>query len=179
VSVQGNSGSGKTTTGRKLAAALGVPFVELDAIHHQPGWTELPTEEFRARVAEVCAGEGWVVDGNYSKVRDLVWNRADTVVWLDLPERTAFRRVLWRTLRRGVTRAELWNGNREHLSWMLKTKPEESIVLWSLTHHGTVRRRMTAAVADPANAHLSFVRLRSPAEVRGFLAGVAAGAGRT
>jgi len=76
-------------------------------------------------------------------------------------------------------RTELWNGNREQLSSMLKTNPEESIVLWSLLHRGGVRRRMTAAVADPANAHLTFVRLRSPAEVRSFVAEVAAGTGRT
>ena len=36
-----------------------------------------------------------------------------------------------------------------------------------------------AAAADPANADLTFVRLRSPAEVRGFLTRAAVGADRT
>src|SRR5437763_13527293 len=97
VSVVGNSGVGKTTLSRALAARLGAAHVELDAIFHQPGWTPLATPEFRCRVGQVVAGERWVVDGNYSRVRDLVWARADTVVWLDLPRRTVMRRLLGRT----------------------------------------------------------------------------------
>ena len=86
VSVVGISGARKTTLARRLAAALEVPHVELDAIFHQPGWTELPVEEFRERVRLELAAEGWVVDGNYTAVRDLVWAAADTVVWLDRPD---------------------------------------------------------------------------------------------
>lgn len=81
----GNSGSGKSTLGAALAARLGVPYVELDSIFHQPGWAELPRHEFRARVGALVGGDTWVIDGNYTAVRDLVWARADTVVWIDLP----------------------------------------------------------------------------------------------
>ncbi|HEX2361691.1 MAG TPA: hypothetical protein VHI11_06435, partial [Jiangellaceae bacterium] len=88
VSVVGNAGSGKTKLARELAARLRVPHVELDAIFHQPNWTRLPTDEFRQRVADAVAGDGWVVDGNYSSVRDLVWQRADAVVWLDFSRAT-------------------------------------------------------------------------------------------
>ena len=116
VSVVGNSGSGKSTLGRALAARLGVPFVELDAIHHLPGWQPIDVPEFRKTVGAIVDGDGWVIDGNYSAVRDLVWARADTVIWFDLPRRTVIRQVLWRTIRRGVTREELWNGNRERLT---------------------------------------------------------------
>jgi hypothetical protein len=71
--------------GRQLAGSLGVPFVELDAIFHLPGWGELPRDDFRQRVSEALTADRWVVDGNYSAVQDLVWQRADTVVWLDPP----------------------------------------------------------------------------------------------
>jgi cytidylate kinase len=47
VSVIGNSGAGKSTVARHLAAVLGVPHLELDAVFHQPGWRPLPDEEFR------------------------------------------------------------------------------------------------------------------------------------
>ena len=173
VSVVGNSGSGKTTLGRNLAAELGVPFVELDAVFHQPGWTELPTDEFRAAVGEVVAGDGWVIDSNYSRVRDLVWDRADTVVWLDPPRWRNMRQLIGRTLRRGVTRQELWNGNRESLRNVVHRDPEQSIVVWAYTNHARNRDRYAALSADPAHARLRFVRLRSPAEVRSFLAGAA------
>ena len=113
VSVVGTSGAGKSTLGAALAARLGVDFLELDSVFHQPGWVPLPREEFRERVAVAVAGERWVIDGNYSMVRDLVWARADTVVWLDLPKRTVMRQVIWRSFRRAAARVELWNGNRE------------------------------------------------------------------
>jgi adenylate kinase family enzyme len=169
VSVVGNSGSGKSTLGRKLGAALDAPHVELDGIFHQPGWTELPTEEFRERVSAIVAGDRWVVDGNYSHVRDLVWDRADTVVWLTLPRWLVFGRLLRRTVMRGIRRTELWNGNREQLRNLLSRDPMQSIVLYSLRNHKGSIERYERRLADPARAHLDVVRLRSPAEVRRFL----------
>ena len=169
VSVVGNSGSGKSTLAVALAARLGTPCVELDAIFHQPGWTELPVEEFRARVADAAAGDAWVIDGNYSAVRDLVWARADTVVWLDLPRPAVMRRVLSRTVRRAARRQELWNGNREPWSNFFSLDPQRSIVVWAWTQHRKYRTRYEAAMANPAWAHLRFVRLRSAADVGRFL----------
>src|SRR5215471_17193904 len=109
----GIMGAGKSTFARRVADVLDVPCVELDGLFHQPNWTELPRDDFRARVADVVGGDGWVVDGNYGAVRDLVWKRADTVVFLDPSRPKALRRVLIRTVRRCATRQELWNGNRE------------------------------------------------------------------
>jgi hypothetical protein len=115
-----------------------------------------------------------VVDGNYSAVQDLVWDRADTVLWPDLPRWRVVSRVVRRTVGRGVRRTELWNGNREQLQTLLNRDPRQSIVLWSFTNDRRYRERYSAAMADPANAHLRFVRLRTPAEVRSFLACAAA-----
>ena len=171
VSVVGNSGSGKSTLGAALASRLGVAYVELDSIVHQPGWVELPRDEFRARVEAVAAGDAWVIDGNYTAVRDLVWARADTVVWIDLPRPLVMRRIIARTLRRAVLRQELWNGNREPASNWLTLDPERSIIMWSWTQHAKYRVRYAEAMADPALTHLTFIRLRSPAEVRAFLSG--------
>jgi adenylate kinase family enzyme len=170
ISIVGSAGAGKSTTGRELAHILGVPFVELDSIYHQPDWVPLPVEEFRHRVAEVAAGDGWVVDGNYSAVRPLVWARADTVVWLDLPRRTVMRQVVWRTLRRATFRIELWNGNRERWANLFTWVPEDSVVSWAWHRHGVYHERYAAAAADPAYAHLRFIRLRNRREVRRFLA---------
>jgi hypothetical protein len=76
-------------------------------VHHQADWRPLPADEFRAVVAAATAGERWVIDGNYSTVQDLVWARADTVVWLDLARRTVMRRVIWRSVRRPESTTEM------------------------------------------------------------------------
>jgi adenylate kinase family enzyme len=176
VSVGGTSGSGKSTLARELASILKVPHLELDGIFHQPGWASLPTEEFRAQVADFTTRDGWVTDGNYSVVRDLIWERADTVAWLDLPRHLVMRRLIWRTLRRMVTRQELWNGNRESVRNLVSLDPEKSIIVWAWTTHAANRAAYLAASQDPGNAHLTFIRLTSPRAVKRFLASQGAGA---
>ena len=169
VAVVGTSGSGKTTLARALAARFDLPYVELDAVHHLPGWQERPAEEFRAIVEERLRGGRWVVDGNYtSRLGHRVIDDAELVVWLDLPRRTVTQRVVRRTLRRVVTREELWNGNREPWTNLYSRDPRRNIILWSWTTHTTNRGRY-AAVADER-----WVRLRSPAEEKRWLSLVGA-----
>ena len=128
-------------------------------INHQPDWTPLPVDEFRRQVSAIDRGESWVIDGNYSAVRDIVWARADTVVWLDLPRWLVMKRVTTRTLGRVVRRRELWNGNRERWRNIFTLDKDESVILWSWTQHGKYHDRYEAARRDPANAHLRFVQL--------------------
>jgi adenylate kinase family enzyme len=158
--VVGTSGSGKTALARRLAARLGYSHVELDALHWQPNWTEAPPDKFRDRVRHAVEIDAWVVDGNYSIVRDIVWSRADTIVWLDYPLPVILWRLLRRTVRRMVTRQELWSGNREDLRTALFSR--DSIFLWTLRTHWKNRRTYGAVSQDPAIAHLTVVRLRSP-----------------
>ena len=170
VAVVGTSGSGKTTLARALAGRLGVPHVELDAFHWASGWTEVDEQTFRDRVATALETTGWVTDGNYSAVRDLYLARADTVVWLDLPLRTCLWRVIRRTHRRSTTGEELWGtDNRE--TWR-RHVGRESLIWWVLESHRRRRREYEARFADPANAHLRVIRLRSSSEVRAWLASV-------
>jgi adenylate kinase family enzyme len=167
VAVIGASCTGKTTTSRDLARRLGVPHIELDALHHDPDWQEAPADVLQARVgaALAAAPEGWVVDGNYhGKLGTSVVERADTVVFLDLPHHVALRRVLWRTLSRAVTRKELWNGNRETFR---NTFSRDSIVWWVVRHHRSHRPKWDSRLAPLE--HLEVVRLRSPREVRAWL----------
>ena len=169
ISVVGNSGSGKTTVARSLAGVLGIPQLELDSVFHQPGWQPLERAEFRRRVSAFTTAPGWVIDGNYGAVRDIVWSQADTVIWIDLPRRRVMRQVTARTLCRMATRAELWNGNREPWRNLVRLKPAESIIMWAWTHHHAYRERYLSALADPANEHLTFIRLRTPAEIAALL----------
>ncbi|HEX3841489.1 MAG TPA: hypothetical protein VHU85_11900 [Acidimicrobiales bacterium] len=172
VSVVGNSGSGKSWLAARLAARLGVPYIELDAVFHLPNWTELPADEFRRQVADLTATGGWVVDGNYLNGRDVVWGRADTVVWVDPPRALVTFRVVSRSLGRVLRRRELWNGNREHWRNLLSTDPAKSIIAWSWTQHQAYRDRYSATMTDPAWANLTFIRLRSASDREKLLSSV-------
>jgi adenylate kinase family enzyme len=157
------SGCGKSTVGRALAESLGVPYVELDAIHHQPGWTELDADELQHRVEPIVAGQRWVIDGSYrGKLGDLVLERADTVVWLDLPRRVWLPRLLRRTARRVVLREELWNGNRESLRNVFAGR--DSLLAFALRNEGRRRQRYPRELA-----RFRVARLRTQAEVDAFV----------
>ena len=166
ISVIGTTGSGKTTVARRTAEVLGVPHVELDALHWGPDWEEAPLEVFRERVSDAVRGDGWVVDGNYGKVRDIVWGRADTVLWLDYPFLGTFLRLLWRTLRRVVVRERLWNGNREGLTAVFG---KDSILLWAATSHPRNSKEYPQLMGDPEYAHVQFLRHRTPRETEEWL----------
>ena len=169
VVVVGNSGAGKSTLARAVAQRRALVHVELDAFFHGPGW--VPRASFVEDVDRATAGGGWVVDGNYGVVRDLLWSRADTVLWLDLPRLVVEFQVLRRSFLRWTRREELWNGNREHgpVSWFLD--PEHP-VRWSWNTHASNRALYGARFADQAFAHLRRVRLRSRAEVDAFIRGL-------
>jgi adenylate kinase family enzyme len=169
VSVVGTSGSGKSTLSRELARILDCPWLELDSVYHQANWTPLETGEFLRRVTAVAGQESWVIDGGYSAIRPVVLGRADTVVWLDLPKRVVMRRIIWRSVWRAARGAELWNGNRENWRNLLSRDPEKSIIAWAWHTYGSRREHYAAEAADPANGHLRFVRLTSPAAVRRLL----------
>lgn len=166
ISVVGASGSGKTTLARDLAQRMGVAHIELDALHWEPNWQEAPLNVFRARVTAAVAAEAWTADGNYSQVRDLVWARADTVVWLDLPLGVVLWRVTRRTLRRILWRQRLWNDNCETLSGQLS---RDSIILWALRTYRRRRREYPLLLQQPQYRHLQVVHLRTPAAVRAWL----------
>jgi len=152
---------------RRLAEGLGLPHVELDALHWGPGWTLPPIEEFRQRTAEALAGEAWTVDGNYSRVRDIVWRRADTLVWLDYALPVVLWRVISRTVVRVARREELWSGNRESLRNSFLSR--DSIILWALKTYRRRRREVPILLGQPEYSHLKVVHLRSVRRARQWL----------
>ena len=143
-----------------------MPFTELDAVHHLADWTPIEPSEFVRQVAEIAAHDAWVVDGNDGNdgivVRDVpVWERADTVVWLDVSKSVALWQVTGRFLGRAITGAELWNGNRERWADVVSRDPQRSMVRWVWTTHQEVRERYERLCGDPDLDHLRVVRLRS------------------
>jgi len=166
ISVVGTIGSGKTTFARKTSQLLSVPHVELDALHWEPNWVEASNNLFRERIKQSLLGNSWVADGNYHQVRDIVWSKADTVVWLDYPFRTIIARLARRTLRRILTHETLWNGNQEHIRGLFT---KDSVFLWAVRTYRRRRRQYPDLLSRPENSHLAVVRLRSPREATRFL----------
>jgi adenylate kinase family enzyme len=167
VSVVGVTGSGKTTFAAALAAKMDATHIELDALHWEPDWTMAELEVFRSRVGHAVEADRWVADGNYSKVRDLVWGRADSIIWLDYPFPLIFARLLRRTLARVFTGEQLWNGNRERFAEQFLSR--DSLFLWAIKTYPKYRVTIPAALASAPYAHIRVVRLQTPRRTRQWL----------
>lgn len=168
--ILGRTGSGKTTLARELAAVLGVPHVELDALYFGPNFSTVPLPVLRERTRAAIAGDRWVTDGNKRAVRDLVWPRADTIIWLDYPLSVSLwrlgKRALWRTSVLKAQAAEA--GEKTGLPGKLISGAKG--VLTALRSHMGQRREYPILFARPENQHLAVVRLRSPRATRRWLA---------
>ncbi len=171
INVVGTSGSGKSTLSKRIAQIIGGDYIELDLLFWRPNWVQASDEEFFEvlRGAINSAGEhGYVIDGNYTRTLPIKWERIDMVVWLDLPFARNFLQSLWRGVRRGITRTELWpgTGNRENL-WKLFFS-RDSILLWMINTHAKNRAQYAAMMTNPQFAHIKFIRLKSHLEAEQF-----------
>lgn len=175
IRIVGASGSGKSALAERVAALTGLPRLDLDAVFWDAGWTHRDLAEAHEIVRAFLAEHpgGWVSDGNWTSRLDGMLDPgtpggADLVVWLDHPRRVVMRRVIVRTLRRGILREELWHGNRERVSSWLRWDPHQNIVRWAWTNHPVVTERLEARLA----AGEPIVRLRDQRAVDAWLAGL-------
>src|SRR5262245_48601957 len=136
VLVIGICGAGKSTFSRALARKTGLPLIHLDKEYWKPGWTGTPKPLWRARVAELVAGDRWIIDGNYGGSLDIRLPRADTVVWFDYPTLLCLRRVVWRKLANyGRVRDDMGEGCLERIDleflrfvWTFREKVRPTLV---------------------------------------------------
>lgn len=169
----GSTTSGKTTLAGEIAAMLDVPAVDLDALLWETGWREAHVDVFRDRVQHALTDNGWTTSGNYiGAAQDLIWARADAVVYLDMP----IPLLLWRVIRRSWGRrgVVLWGTNTERFWQHLKVWSRDSLIYFALTTTRRRRRQFEGWERDPRWSHIRFHRLRSPREVARFRDAVAA-----
>ena len=167
IHIIGTSCSGKTTFARSLAGQIGVPHIELDALHWLPNWKGKEKEQFAADTEIAVAAADWVFDGNYTAVRHIIWRRATHIIWLNYPFWLVFGRALRRTLRRVITREELFAGNRE--TFRQSFLSHDSILLWVLQTHARHHRNYPVILAD-ANLHSAeVIVLDSPAAAKKYI----------
>ena len=148
-----------------------MPHVECDALFWEAGWRKAERETFLARVAAATSGNEWVVDGNYGSAgaRDIVWSRADTVIWLDFSLRVTLARLTRRNLSRIRSGAEIWpgTGNRETIRNTFFSL--DSLYVWALKTYRRRRREYPALLARPEYAHLVVLHFTSPRDADRWL----------
>jgi len=173
IHVMGNTGAGKSTLGERVADALGLPFVELDALNWLPGWESLKDTrpiEFEARLREATQGDAWVVAGSYTKeCQSVFWSRLETGVFIDLPLPQLLWRVTRRSWRRWRSDELLWGTNRERFWTQLKVWDKHASLLgWAIAEQRRKRRDFAAQQSDPRWQHVNFLGLRGSREVEAF-----------
>ena len=167
--VIGNTSSGKSTLAHKLATRFGLDFIELDALHWEPGWQEAPLEVFRERVGKATKAPAWVVAGNYHVVRDLIWPKAEAVIWLDYSLHQIFWQLTRRTFKRWWTQELLWGTNRETLSKHFRIWSQNSLYKWLFKTYWR-RKRETPLLLDlPEHRHIKLFHFKHPKEVDQWL----------
>ena len=173
VVIIGTSGSGKSTSGERLAKALGSAFIELDELYWAPNWQPKPTADFLALVRQAAAAERWVAAGNYSGARNELWPRASAVVWLNFGLPLVLRRLIRRTASRVLSREALWHGNRESFVRTLFTK--ESVVWYAVKTHHRRKREFAALRASDRFPHLHWYEFTQPSQFEHYLSARAIG----
>ena len=164
IAITGSTGSGKSTLAASLAAKLQIPHTELDNLHWLPNWQERTDSEFRALVDVATKEPAWVIDGGYSVVRDLVWGRADVIVWLNYSFATTALQLVRRTIRRNTQKVPCCNGNFESFQ---RSFGHDSILLWLLKTYAKNRREFPLALKRYSQVRQ--VVLRSPAATAQWL----------
>jgi adenylate kinase family enzyme len=166
VLVAGTSGAGKSTLARRIGETLGIAYTELDSLFHGPNWVPRPT--FEVEVERFTAAPDWVCEWQYGSIRQLLADRADLLVWIDLPHRTVMRQVIFRTVRRRLRGEELWNGNVEGPLRTFFTDPDH-IVRWAWNQHARTAEKVRSLQAR--RPELPIVRLRTRAEIERWCSG--------
>ena len=166
VVVVGTSGSGKTTFAKSLSQRVNIPHIEVDALYWGPNWTERPEEDFRADITRAIAAPSWILDGNYSEGRQIVWQRATMLVWLNYSFPVVFSRAVYRTVIRVVTRKRLFAGNRESLRQIVDP---DWIPWWVIRTFRRRRREYGALLNSPEFKHLEVKVFRRPRDAEAYL----------
>ncbi|WP_258308184.1 adenylate kinase [Streptomyces sp. NWU339] len=166
IALFGPPASGKTTIAKKLSDSLGLPHTDLDEILFTGDGT-LPLDEFRIEADRITRGASWVVEGNYSKLADVVWHRAEVLVWLDLPLLLVVRRIVYRSLRQlaGLDTS----AQARRLTWNRAFFGRRSLLRTAIRKYRNNRPRYAQQVAETAALGVHVVRLRSGRQANAWL----------
>ena len=169
INVIGTTGSGKTTFSKELSSVLGISYIQLDELFWKPNWVESKDEEFLPKVAAAVSEDTWVLDGNFSRTKDIKWQRADTVIWLDFNYFLTLTQLLKRTVYRAITKGELWPNTDNRESFKKSFFDRSSILMWFFKNYKSNRKKYFNAMQSKEYPNLNFVHIQNRKEARDYI----------
>ncbi|MEC8580503.1 MAG: AAA family ATPase [Pseudomonadota bacterium] len=161
VMIIGGPGSGKSTLALALGKKLGLPVTHIDRFQFTAGWLEVDPAKRDAHVCDVIASDSWIIDGNYSSTLKDRMDRADTLIWLDVP--------LWQRLWRVARRTWIYYGqNRPELPEGCPERFSPAFIHYIVTSSKRQREKAADRYATMSRRAQAF-HLRSSRDVKTFL----------
>lgn len=167
--VIGSSCSGKSTFSQHLASKTNIEYIELDQLHWLPDWAERPDPEFRALVSNAVSADSWIVDGNYSVARDVIWPRATQIIWLNHSFSLVLYRSITRSIIRAATKQKLFAGNVESFKQTFFSR--DSIILWVLKTYHQKKKNYSHILKQVEVKGIEVIEFNNQSQVDNYLAG--------
>jgi hypothetical protein len=162
VAVIGTAGAGKSHLATRIAQLIGAPSIDRDSLLG-PGQN---TPEHRSAVERAVSQSRWVFDGTPFYVEDLVYPRADVVVFLDYSRRVCVWRAFRRSLRVEITRHA--DGPHKPVGlrgWLDPAHP----IRWAWSSQPARHRKLARLADDPDLGDATWISLRTPRATEAWL----------
>ena len=164
INVVGTTGMGKTTLASQIAKVLDIKHVEMDFLFWKENWAQPKDEDFLPKVEEALMGGSWVIDGNYTRARGIIWKNIDSVIFLDYPMIVALWRVSLRSLKRIITREKIWGKNYESFKGAFFSK--NSLIIWLITTFKRRRKIYYELMVNKELEHINFIKFNRPCQTK-------------
>lgn len=165
----GTTSSGKSTLAKQIADMFNFKYIDLDALHWEPNWQEAPLDVLRERVKAATQAPAWVIAGNYHSVRDIIWPKAEAIIWLDY----SFWKIFWQLARRTFTRwwtqELLWGTNRENLWTHFKLWSQDSLFHWLFKTYWKRKMEYPILLGLPEYRHLKLIHFKHPNDTKNWI----------
>lgn len=99
IAIIGNAGSGKSTLAYKLQQKLNLPIYHLDKYFWKPNWVYPDPDEYKIIHDNLCDQDEWIIDGMNLRVLEYRIQRADIIIFLNIPRYKCFLNIFKRTFK--------------------------------------------------------------------------------
>lgn len=133
--VIGCGGAGKSTFSRNLSNKLDIPVYHLDKFFWNKGWVETKQEKFDDKLNKIVNEDKWIIDGNYIRTLEMRAEKADTIIFINMPTYLCLYRIMKRrVMYRGKSRPDMAEGCPEGIDF--------EFFKWVLTYNKKVRPKI-------------------------------------